>query len=269
MKQIFVIITILATMTMCKSNEPGTIVEIETNLGNIEVRLYDETPLHHDNFIKLAQSGEFDNKLFHRVIEGFMIQAGQTGNKQKDSIADIKKDDNTIPAEFRFPKYYHKRGALAAARWDDFENPTKASSADQFYIVTGKTVLNLDLKEIEKQRFERLKQNIFAQLQSEGKDTLKALYKQGDKAAMAEFRSNMIAEADKQAETRKNEILFTDEQKKVYDEIGGTPHLDGEYTVFGEVVSGMNVVEKIERVKVNEKDRPFEDIIIKKMTVKE
>lgn len=257
-------------MTMCKNKPTGneTQVLIKTNYGDITVMLYNETPLHRDNFLAMAQNGSYDNKIFHRVILDFMIQAGQTAAKPQTGST-VQNEGDTISAEFRLPQYYHKRGALAAARWDDWQNPTKASSRDQFYIVTGKTIYDFDFNDIEKERFERLKQNILAQLQAEGKDTLKAFYKSGDKTAMAAFRNEMITEADKQAEARKTEILFTDEQKKVYKEIGGAPHLDGEYTVFGEVVNGMDVIEKIARTKVDERDRPIETVKITEMKVLE
>lgn len=247
---------------MCAPKQRGTIVLIETNYGNIKVELYENTPLHRDNFVKLVNDGAFDGKIFHRVIKDFMIQAGEPNSKSpSDSTAVINKGD-TISAEFRLPQYFHKRGALAAARWDDWENPTKASTANQFYIVTGKKIYDFDLKEIEKQRYERLKQSILSQLQADGKDTLKAMYKSGNKAAMAEFRNSMIAKSEEIADSRKAETLFDDWQKEIYKEIGGAPHLDGEYTVFGEVVEGMDVVEKIENTKVNSKDRPLETVRI-------
>ena len=255
---------------MCKNklNSDTTNVLIKTNYGDITVELYNETPLHRDNFVKMVKEGSYNGRLFHRVIEDFMIQAGELKAKSQTNDSTTMNGD-TISAEFRLPQYYHKRGALAAARWDDWQNPTKASSSDQFYIVTGKTVYDFDFKDLEKERFEKLKQNILAKLQAEGKDTLKSFYKSGDKEAMATFRANMIAEADKQAETRKSEILFTDEQKKVYKEIGGTPFLDGEYTVFGEVVNGMDVVEKIAHAKVDKADRPIETVKIIEMKIVE
>lgn len=268
MKKIYIILLILLTTTMCKQKEEGTTVLIQTNLGDIKVMLYDDTPLHRDNFVKLANEGFFDNKIFHRVVKDFMVQAGEEKNMPADSAAQANdRFNDTIPAEFCLPKYYHKRGALAAARWGDMENPTKASSGHQFYIVTGQNVFDIDFKEIEKQRFERLKQSIHNKMQSESKDTIKNFYKEGNKSGLTEFRNNMITQSEKEAERRKTEILFTDEQKKIYKEIGGTPFLDGEYTVFGEVVDGMDIVSKIEAADVNEKDKPKKDIIIIKARV--
>lgn len=268
MKKIYIILLILLTTTMCKQKEEGTTVLIQTNLGDIKVMLYDDTPLHRDNFVKLANEGFFDNKIFHRVVKDFMVQAGEEKNMPADSAAQANdRFNDTIPAEFCLPKYYHKRGALAAARWGDMENPTKASSGHQFYIVTGQNVFDIDFKEIEKQRFERLKQSIYNKMQSESKDTIKNFYKEGNKSGLTEFRNNMITQSEKEAERRKTEILFTDEQKKIYKEIGGTPFLDGEYTVFGEVVDGMDIVSKIEAADVNEKDKPKKDIIIIKARV--
>lgn len=268
MKKIYIILLILLTTTMCKQKEEGTTVLIQTNLGDIKVMLYDDTPLHRDNFVKLANEGFFDNKIFHRVVKDFMVQAGEEKNMPADSAAQANgRFNDTIPAEFHLPKYYHKRGALAAARWGDMENPTKASSGHQFYIVTGQNVFDMDFKEIEKQRFERLKQSIYNKMQSESKDTIKSFYKEGNKSGLTEFRNNIITQSEKEAERRKTEILFTDEQKKIYKEIGGTPFLDGEYTVFGEVVDGMDIVRKIEAADVNEKDKPKKDIIIIKARV--
>lgn len=268
MKKIYIILLILLTTTMCKQKEEGTTVLIQTNLGDIKVMLYDDTPLHRDNFVKLANEGFFDNKIFHRVVKDFMLQAGEEKNMPADSAAQANdRFNDTIPAEFHLPKYYHKRGALAAARWGDMENPTKASSGHQFYIVTGQNVFDIDFKEIEKQRFERLKQSIYNKMQSVSKDTIKNFYKEGNKSGLTEFRNNMITQSEKEAERRKTEILFTDEQKKIYKEIGGAPFLDGEYTVFGEVVDGMDIVSKIEAADVNEKDKPKKDIIIIKARV--
>ncbi|MDR1602753.1 MAG: peptidylprolyl isomerase [Tannerella sp.] len=199
------------------AQESETLVEIVTSKGKIRVKLYNDTPQHRDNFIKLVNAHQYDGLLFHRVIKQFMIQAGDINSK--DAPIDKKLGDGdldyTIPAEIVYPKYFHKRGQLCAARTGDELNPEKASSATQFYIVTGKffTGRELDRMETEKQ------------------------------------------------------IKFTPEQRKAYMLEGGVPHLDGAYTVFGEVVKGMKVVDNLQFLPTNEDDRPLKNIKIKTMKI--
>ena len=189
----------------------GTMIEMVTSQGKITLRLYDETPLHRDNFLKLVENHTYDGLLFHRVIKNFMVQAGDP--KSRDAKPGQPLGDGTlgytVPAEFR-PELIHKRGALCAARQGDQVNPKKASSATQFYIVQGQVWDDKTLDMME-QRF-------------------------GKK--------------------------FTAEQRKVYTTVGGTPHLDGDYTVFGEVVDGMEVVNKISDLPCDRMDRPVEDVKI-------
>lgn len=239
------------------------VVIIETSYGKIKVKLYNETPLHRDNFLKLADSGFYNDLTFHRVIKDFMVQAGELKSTPDTTETGQKILRDTIPAEFRFPEYYHKRGALAAARWGDADNPTKASDAHQFYIVTGTKCLSYKLKDLEKERFERLKQQIYQSIQSTNMDTLKALYKEGNKAGIVGLRADWLSQAEEEANDRKGGLLYNDEQKKIYEDEGGAPFLDCEYTVFGEVIDGMDVVARIESAKVNEKDRPVKDITFK------
>ncbi len=186
-------------------------IEMVTSQGKITLRLYDETPLHRDNFLKLVENHTYDGLLFHRVIKNFMVQAGDP--KSRDAKPGQPLGDGTlgytVPAEFR-PALMHKRGALCAARQGDQVNPKKASSATQFYIVQGQVWDDKTLDMME-QRF-------------------------GKK--------------------------FTAEQRKVYTTMGGTPHLDGDYTVFGEVVDGMEVVNKISDLPCDRMDRPVEDVKI-------
>ncbi|MDH6308309.1 peptidylprolyl isomerase [Dysgonomonas sp. PFB1-18] len=267
MKKLFIILPILFITTMCSSKPKEPVVVIQTNYGNIKVKLYNETPIHRDNFLKKAEEGFFKDLTFHRVIKDFMIQGGDPDTRNEaDSIktdsAENKVMGDTIPAEIRFPQLFNKRGALAAARWGDAENPTKASDASQFYIVTGELIFDEKLSAIEKQRFERLKQNIYNKLQSANMDTIKALYKEGNRAGITELRTQWQEQAEREANEQKAETMYSDEQRELYKTRGGAPHLDGEYTVFGEVIEGMDIVDKIQNVKTNEKDKPLSKVVM-------
>lgn len=194
-----------------KERESGVRVEMRTTMGNITLLLYNDTPRHRDNFIKLVNENVYEGLLFHRVIDRFMIQAGDP--KSKDAKPGTMLGDGTlgytVPAEF-LPSHFHKRGALCAARQGDQVNPRKESSSCQFYIAQGQVWSEADLNMME-QRF-------------------------GKK--------------------------FSPEQRKAYTTVGGTPHLDGDYTVFGEVLKGMEVVDKIAAAPRDKFDRPLEDIRI-------
>jgi peptidyl-prolyl cis-trans isomerase B (cyclophilin B) len=200
----------------------ATKVIIKTTKGDIRVRLYDETPKHRDNFIKLAKEGYFDGTLFHRVIKDFMIQGGDPDSKDapKGKRLGTGGPDYTIPAEFVYPQYFHKRGALSAARLGDEVNPERESSGSQFYIVWGKTFTREEIDKI---------------------------------AAHVE---------------RTTGYVMPEELKKYYMHHGGTPHLDGAYTVFGEIVKGIEVVNAIQQVATDRNDRPLEDIKILSVKVK-
>ena len=160
-----------------------TQVRMQTNLGTITLKLYNETPLHRDNFIKLVKDGQYEGLLFHRVINEFMIQGGDVTSKNAPLNKQLGAGDlgYTVPAEFVYPRYFHKRGALCAARTGDDSNPEKASSASQFYIVTGKVYSEGEIKQLEKQKESRLKQAIFNRLQNENKTTIMQYYKSGTK----------------------------------------------------------------------------------------
>lgn len=238
-----------------------TLVVISAKYGDIEIKLYDDTPLHKENFLKLIKEGFYKDLLFHRVIDKFMIQGGDPSSRGAASNAMLGSGDldYTIPAEFN-SKYFHKKGALAAARLGDQMNPTKSSSASQFYIVTGDVVTEKNLKNLEKQKIERKKQTIYNELQTLHKATIKELYANGDKTSLAELRSNLIEEAEDEVKAIGGELLYTDDQKYIYSTLGGVPFLDGEYTVFGEVINGLDIAEKIQKAATNSQDRPLEDI---------
>lgn len=220
---IYLIVIILMVMNFQVAeaqDEKETLVLIETDMGKIKVKLYNDTPLHRDNFIKNVKEHLYDGLLFHRVIRQFMVQAGDIHSK--DAPADKHLGDGdpdyTIPAEIVYPKHYHKAGALCAARTADEVNPKRESSASQFYIVTGKFFTSMELDKMVKEKG----------------------------------------------------MKFTDEERHSYMLEGGRPDLDGQYTVFGEVVDGLKSVFKIQMVETNsEDDRPLKNIKIKTMKIVE
>ena len=243
---------------------PETIVLMHTTKGDIKLKLYNETPRHRDNFIQLVKNGQYEGLLFHRVIKDFMIQGGDVTSKNAPMNKSLGAGDlgYTIPAEFVYPKYFHKKGALCAARTGDEVNPEKASSASQFYIVTGKVYKESDLKQIEKQLENALKQSIFARLQAEYRPKIMELYRSGNKEELAILRDTLIGKTELEAERRKDETKLTEEQQKTYTTIGGVPFLDNQYTVYGEVVEGLETVDAIQNAKTNKQDRPTENIAI-------
>ena len=225
-----------------------TQVLMKTNLGNIKLKLYNETPQHRDNFIKLVKEGTYNGLLFHRVIKDFMIQGGDVTSKDAPMSKQLGAGDlgYTVPAEFVYPKYFHKKGALSAARTSDEVNPERESSASQFYIVTGKVYSDSELAQMAK---------------------IKAAYQSGDKAELAIIRDTLVGKTELEAEKRKEEAKLTPEQREAYKTIGGVPFLDNEYTVYGEVVEGLDVVDAIQNVKTNRQDRPLENVVIESVEI--
>lgn len=248
-----------------------THVVMDTTLGKITLKLYNETPRHRDNFIKLAKEGQYNGLLFHRVIKEFMIQGGDVTSKDAPMNKQLGAGDlgYTVPAEFCYPQYFHKKGALCAARTGDEVNPERASSASQFYIVTGKVYKDSEMTQMEKQLEGRLKQAIFARLQTENKPKIMELYRSGDKEELAILRDTMIGKTELEAEKRKDEACIPAEMREAYTTIGGVPFLDNQYTVYGEVVEGLDIVDAIQNVKTNKQDRPAENVVIKSVEVLE
>lgn len=250
-----------------QSQTSMTQVKLQTTMGDIVVELYNETPKHHDNFVKLVNEGYYDGVLFHRVIKDFMVQTGDGKSRTAGPNDHLGDGDPgyTIPAEFVFPKYFHKRGALAAARTGDQVNPERASSGSQFYIVTGRRYGSTDLKQMEQGMANQMKQGIFMRLAGERRDSIELMQRNGDQAGLMRLQNELIGITE--SEYAKNPFRMTDAQIEAYTTVGGTPHLDGQYTVFGEVVSGMDVVDKIQSVTTGANDRPVEDVKIIKATV--
>lgn len=233
-------------------------VKIQTSLGDIVVRLYDETPVHRDNFVKLAKDGYYDGTLFHRVIKDFMIQGGDPNSKGAPAGKRLGTGgpDYTLEAEIK-DGLFHKRGALAAARQGDEVNPERRSSGSQFYIVWGQVYKEGQLRQFSKQLKMQRMQEIFNGLAAEHRDEIMQMRRERNRVALQELQDKLAAEA----ETRAAEYAgLTDEQLKIYSTVGGTPHLDGQYTVFGEVEEGLDVVEMIQNSATTGDDRPMDDI---------
>ena len=241
----------------------ATRLKIKTTEGDIIIRLYDETPKHRDNFLKLTKEGYFNGTLFHRVIKDFMIQGGDPDSKNapKGKMLGTGGPDYTIPAEFVYPQYFHKRGALSAARTGDEVNPEKESSGSQFYIVWGKTFKPAELKQMEQQMAMQQEQQVFNQLTREHHEEIMNLRRNRDRVGLQELQDKLI-EQTKTICKQQGKSTFTEEQIEVYTNVGGTPFLDNQYTVFGEVEEGLDIVERIQNCNTDRNDRPTEDVKI-------
>ena len=275
MKQNFWILLIIlaCSAVACKSGqkkdgnmEKETVLKIETSMGDIKVKLYNETPKHRDNFIKLAKDGTYNGTLFHRVIKDFMVQAGDPESKNAPKGKMLGSVGYTVPAEFVYPKYFHKKGALSAARQGDEVNPKKESSGCQFYIVTGKVFNDSTLLNMEQQKNQNKVTEAFNALAQKHMKEIYKMRKANDQDGLYALQDNLFIQDEAEA-AKQPDFHFTPEQIKAYTTVGGTPHLDGEYTVFGEVVEGMDIVDKIQQVKTDRSDRPEEDVKIINVSV--
>lgn len=227
MKYITALFLGASMLLACTANKQASEVEpeviISTSKGDIVIKLYNETPIHRDNFLHLAETGALDSTLFHRVIKDFMIQGGDPSSRGAAPDVFLGEDQvgEDLPAEFNYPKLFHKRGAIAAARESDDVNPERKSSGSQFYIVWGKV-----------------------------------------------FENDSVLDARYEQTKRMGTAPIADEVRETYCTLGGTPHLDGIYTVFGEVVSGLEVVDSIQNVATNQDDRPMEDVVVTSIKIK-
>ncbi|MBK7310588.1 MAG: peptidylprolyl isomerase [Sphingobacteriaceae bacterium] len=248
-------------------------VLIETSLGNMKVKLYEETPLHKLNFLKLVSDHVYDSLLFHRVINSFMIQGGDPTSKKARPLDTLGNGElgYTVPAEIN-PKLIHKKGTLCAAREGDDVNPKFASSSCQFYIVQGKVRSPEDLKKAEDRINKTASTNAGrAVMKSEEGKMLKAQYDQykaANLADSADIINKIIESMIKEEIVKKPVYAMSDLQKTIYSTVGGTPHLDGTYTVFGEVIEGLEVIDKIASVKVDGNNRPEKDLRMKITLIK-
>jgi len=257
----------LSKPVVAQSRATEPIVVIKTNLGSIKIKLYNETPLHRDNFLSLVTANYYNGILFHRIIKEFMIQTGDPDSKSapKNKVLGMGGPGYTIPAEFN-AKYIHKKGALAAARLGDEVNPKKESSGSQFYIVVGYPVTNETITSLETQRINDRKNDLMNQYLSKPENAklvadLNECKKKGDKEGFNILMNKILATLD--SDIKNLDLLkYTKEQVETYLSKGGTPHLDNDYTVFGEVIEGMDIVDKISKAMTDSNDRPKDDIII-------
>jgi cyclophilin family peptidyl-prolyl cis-trans isomerase len=264
LKRLFLLPVLLFALS-CNSTggNENTIITINTTLGAIKIKLYDGTPLHRDNIIKLINSGFYDGISFHRVIKDFMIQAGNPETKS-GSVANLPDSlkKYTIPAEFN-KQYFHKKGAVAAARQGNETNPEMRSSGTQFYIVQGVKFNDADLDAAEQRINSNIKQGLFSKLIKETSDSVRLSGNTISEGQIQEIASVKMFEYL----TTHSDYRITDEQRNIYKSTGGTPRLDGTYTVFGEVIEGLDVVDKIAAVSTDSGDKPVTDVKILKMKV--
>ncbi|MBK9285915.1 MAG: peptidylprolyl isomerase [Sphingobacteriaceae bacterium] len=244
-------------------------IEINTNLGTMKVKLFEETPLHKNNFLKLVKAGFYDSLLFHRVINNFMIQGGDPDSKTANDTALLGNADvgYWIPSEFN-PKIYHKKGRLCAARENDDVNPKKESSGCQFYIVMGKKHDSISLKKAEIRVNKELVSKINYTRAFSGKSPeLKRLYTRlltENKQDSLNYHVRQLNDDGCMREYLDSaRYMFSKQQQKDYFSVGGTPHLDNNYTVFGEVIEGLEVIDKISAQQTDKNDRPLKNIRMK------
>ncbi|MFA0962532.1 peptidylprolyl isomerase [Roseivirga sp. BDSF3-8] len=258
----------LMVLAVSCGEEKEKLVLIHTPYGDMKVLLYEETPLHKENFLNLVQEGKYDSTTFHRVIENFMIQAGDITAKEGITPEEKRAETNrTIPAEF-VDKFVHVKGALAAARQGDNVNPEKRSSGSQFYIVQGD-----ELADIEKQRNDGMRISMLQQILSMPKyaslrDSLFTLQREGETAVVERFFNNGDTLIEKEMGGYEK-FVMADSVKERYGSTPGAPHLDGTYTVFGKVVEGLPVIDSVAQVQTGPYDKPEEPIYITMEIVEE
>lgn len=269
MNKVFSFLTLLfliGMMTSCaQSKKNDYVVTIKTKYGDMVAILYDETPKHKENFIKLAKDKFYDSLIFHRVIEGFMIQGGDPDSRNAQPGAALGRGGPgyTVDAEIN-PKFFHEKGALSAARLGDQMNPKKASSGSQFYIVQGNTMSEQEVTQLEENiRYQRKNNALRELLQDPKYADLRTSIIQKQQAGDAQWLNDFFLNADTLIQKEKPDyklFSFSPEQKAAYTKVGGAPHLDGDYTVFGKVIKGLEIIDKIAAQPKGPGDRPMDDI---------
>lgn len=281
MKRILLSLLILCSLaaSSCtgKNGDGETEVLLQTTEGDIRIKLFNDTPLHRDNFIKNVKEGKYDGVTFHRIIRSFMIQTGDPNTRpgHEAELAAAEADTTntlgeTIPAEFVYPKYFHKRGMVAAAREGNDINPKKGSDPYQFYIVTGKFQNETALAEFETARKQALVEERYSKKMAAHRDELETMRKARNRDGVSDLLEKLLDQAKMEVDDLPETAYeFNQEQIRAYRIYGGAPWLDGSYTIFGEVVEGMKIVLEIEKVKTGAGDKPLRDIRITKASIVE
>jgi cyclophilin family peptidyl-prolyl cis-trans isomerase len=263
MKKLIIFCSLLFVFASCKKNEEP-IVEIQTTEGAIKVKLYKETPLHRDNFVKLVNKGYYDGQVFHRVMKNFLIQTGDPNSKEADHnrLLGTGGPGYTIPAEIRYPQIFHKRGVLSAARLPDENNPNKESNGSQFCFILGKKYTSAELDTIERDAYNKQLDLIWQRLVVTNRKRIDDLsLRSDDKKKLQALEDSLTTLAEKQMK-KEHVFFFTKKQREAYTTVGGVPFMDKDYTIFGEVIQGLDVLEKIERMPVDVNARPKKDVRI-------
>ena len=269
-KVLFFSLLLAVSLALVECHTPTKKVLIKTSYGNMKVRLYDETPQHRDNFLKLVEESFYDSLLFHRVIEGFMIQGGDPESRQAPAQKRLGNGGPgyTIPAEIVYPQYFHKKGVLAAARQGDQVNPEKRSSGSQFYIVQGKTFSEEGLDSLATSLGERKLQGKMFELITPFQDSLMRMQTRGDQEGFQALIAKIREEAQNSLKDEAPASI-PQELREAYTSVGGVPFLDQGYTVFGEVEEGLDVIDKIAAVETDSYDRPLQNVTLSMEIIEE
>ena len=264
---------LLATNCQGQQGDREAEVLLETTAGDIRIKLYNDTPLHRDRFLQNVREGLYDGVLFHRIIRSFMIQTGDPNTRpgHEAELAAAAADTtnalgDTISQEIRFPKYIHKRGVVAAAREGDDINPTMASDAFQFYIVTGKYMDEESMTTYDKLRVENAVNQLYEEKMKPHGEELEAMRRARDRDGISDLLEGLLDEARLEVDNDPPPF-YTSDQRRQYRTYGGAPWLDSYYTIFGEVVEGIKVVQTIEKIKTNANDEPLKEVRIRKATI--
>ena len=264
MKYSLVFICLIFLLNKSVTAQNDRIIEVSTNMGSMTFRLYNDTPKHRDAFIQLAKDAYYDNTLFFRVIKDFMIQGGSKSSRnappgKKIGIGD---PDHTVDDEIR-PNHIHKKGALCAPRQPDDKNPFKQSDISQFYIIQGEVYTEGRLDTLELIVNQPIKKKVTSEIYTpEIKAKLKKLKEEKKVEEFREIANKVKADIDAKFHLNQGILEFTEIQREAYTTVGGYPNLDGKYTVFGECISGFDVIDKIASLKTDTNDRPLTDVKI-------